>query len=168
MTIITKTIHRVEVLIPDAVWTQFHDTTQYDRMSCEATNGSLEAGSESYADPYEWAEFDTMKKAQEAEKKLLAMVEHFQAKVLTPEERERLTKIIKESAERMKDVTVDRDRDLSTVSISAHGKEDIFMQGEEADNFIKEVEALWEKVGEVTMDECAANVAEPYCENLWN
>jgi hypothetical protein len=79
-----------------------------------------------------------------------------------------LSEIVKASAERMKDVTVDIDRSFETVSISARGQEDIFYQGEEAEAFIKEVDELYEETGDCNEDECALCVAEPICENCWN
>jgi hypothetical protein len=79
-----------------------------------------------------------------------------------------LTDIIKAAAERMRDAAVDINRLLPTVCISAPGEEDIFMQGDEAEAFIAEVDKLYEQAGDVTEDECALCHAEPYCENCWN
>lgn len=48
-----------------------------------------------------------------------------------------------------------------------HG-DDIFMQGEEASNFIEEVENLYNKAGNLELGEAEMYVALPYVENIWN
>jgi hypothetical protein len=79
-----------------------------------------------------------------------------------------LTEIIKAAAERMPDVIVEIDRRLGTVLIWKPEEEDIFLQGDEADQFIAKVDELYNKAGDVTEDEAALCEASPYCENLWN
>lgn len=79
-----------------------------------------------------------------------------------------LSEIVKASAERMRDVTVELDRSMGTVTISADGEEDIFFEGHEADTFIAAVDKLYEETGDCNEDECALNVASPYAENIWN
>lgn len=78
-----------------------------------------------------------------------------------------LTEIVKATAARMKDANVDFDRSMSTVTISTDGQEDIFMQGEGADQFLTELDDLYEKTGDCTEDECALALAEPYA-LLWS
>lgn len=78
-----------------------------------------------------------------------------------------LSEIIRAAAARMKDVTVDIDKGMGTVCIIAEDQEDIFMQGDDADDFINEVEELYEKAGDVTEDECALCQAEDYT-ILWS
>jgi hypothetical protein len=80
-----------------------------------------------------------------------------------------LSELVKASAERMKDVTVDLDRSMGTVAISCDSAEnDIFFEGHEAEEFLQAVDKLYEETGDCTEDECALNVAEPYAENIWN
>lgn len=79
-----------------------------------------------------------------------------------------LSEIVKASAERMQDVTVELDRSMGTVTISAPGQGDIFFQGHEADEFIEKVDKLYHETGLCTEDECALNIASPYAENIWN
>lgn len=78
-----------------------------------------------------------------------------------------ITEIIKAAAVRMTDVTVDVDRSFSTVTITAEGQDTIFLQGDEADQFIAAVDALYEKAGDVAEDEAALCHAEQYAECIW-
>ena len=78
-----------------------------------------------------------------------------------------LSELVRASAARMADVSVDIDSLLETVTISSDGEEDIFMQGDDARSFIAEVESLYEKTGDMSKDDCAALVAEPYTE-FWS
>lgn len=75
-----KTIYHVEVKILQKVWDKWGQTAEFSRMSMEATAGSLTAGTEWYYKPYEYATFDTLKKAQLAEAKLKEMVLYFKTK----------------------------------------------------------------------------------------
>lgn len=79
-----------------------------------------------------------------------------------------LGQVIKEAAKRMKDVAVYLDRDMSAVTISAVGEEDIYLQDDEADKFIGEVDKLYHEAGNVTEDEAAQCHAEPFAQNIWN
>lgn len=78
-----------------------------------------------------------------------------------------LTKVIKDAAQRMKDVAVYVDRDMSAITISSVGKEDIYLQDHEADEFINAVDNLYSDAGNVTEDEAALCHAEPYANNIW-
>jgi hypothetical protein len=74
--------------------------------------------------------------------------------------------VIKEMAGRMADVTVDMNRSYGTVTIDIVGGESIFLQGDEADNFIAEVDRIYDEAQNVTEDECALCVASPYAESV--
>lgn len=95
--------------------------------------------------------------------------------IFSPAAAERLTiqspdlgQVIKEAAKRMKDVAVYLDRDMSAVTISAVGEEDIYLQDDEADKFIGEVDKLYHDAGNVTEDEAALCHAEPFAQNNWS
>lgn len=79
-----------------------------------------------------------------------------------------LTEIIKDAASFMKDVTVALDRGIGTVAITTPGRDDIFMQGDDATKFIEQVDLLYNESGNVTEDEAALCVAKPYAENIWS
>jgi len=79
-----------------------------------------------------------------------------------------LTEIVKATAARMKDVAVYLDRNMDNVLISTPGQEDIYMQGDDAVQFLTELDDLYEKTGDCTEDECALTLAAPYAENLWS
>lgn len=79
-----------------------------------------------------------------------------------------LADIVKAAAGRLPGVDVEIDRSMGTVCISAQGEEDIFMQGDEADEFIAEVDKLWNDAQHVTEDEAALCAASPYVECIWN
>lgn len=75
---VTKiTVYRVEVEIPDRVWTLFHDSQDYQQGSCRATQGNLRAGCDHYSNAYEWAEFATAEQAVRCERRLVALVQQF-------------------------------------------------------------------------------------------
>lgn len=82
----------------------------------------------------------------------------------------RIDYILKSAAKRMADsgVSIDWDSDYSTVSISCEGEDDIFMQGEEADEFIEEIEAMGDRCRSMSPYTIALAMAEPYAENIWN
>ena len=64
---------------------------------------------------------------------------------------------------------VDVDYSFSTVCIKdllPDPQDDIFMQGEEADNFIDEVENLYNRTGNLGLDEAEMFVALPYVETI--
>jgi hypothetical protein len=80
------------------------------------------------------------------------------------------TKFIREAAARQRasGVTVDIDSAFSTVAIDAPGEIGVFMQGDEADNFIEEVRALCKRYPSLDEDTAALALAEPYAETLVN
>lgn len=66
---------------------------------------------------------------------------------------------------------VDVDYSFGTVCIKdllPDPQDDIFMQGEDAEQFIEEVNNLYEKAGNLGLDEAEMFVALPYVENIWN
>lgn len=47
--------------------------------------------------------------------------------------------------------------------------EDIFMQGQDAAQFIKELDDLVEHApDDLLMEDAIKSIAAPYCENIWN
>lgn len=76
-----STEYRVVADIPNEVWKRFSDTPDYAARCGDAVRGFLEAGSCYYDTPYEWATFSTRGKAENALKKLNAMIAHFEAKL---------------------------------------------------------------------------------------
>ena len=79
----------------------------------------------------------------------------------------RIDYILKQAAKRMKNVYVDCDSSYSTVCISSPGEDDIFMQGEEADEFISQVEEMGERCKSLSPAIIELALAEPYTE-LWS
>ncbi|MBB5409258.1 hypothetical protein HDG34_003199 [Paraburkholderia sp. HC6.4b] len=73
----------------------------------------------------------------------------------------RFDEIIRTSAWRVRNVTIDVNESMPTVAIG----ENVFLQGEEADNFIEAAKGLYEQAQTVTMDDCYACVAHPYVES---
>lgn len=78
-----------------------------------------------------------------------------------------LSEIVRIGAARMTHVAVDIDSAHDTVTISTPGEDDIFMQGDDARAFIDDVDALYNRTGDMTKDDCAACVAEPFT-TLWS
>ena len=80
------------------------------------------------------------------------------------------TKFIREAAARCRadGVTVDMDSPYSTVAIDAPGQDGLFMQGDEADQFINEVRALCKRYRSLDEDTAALALAAPYAETLFN
>ena len=80
-----------------------------------------------------------------------------------------LTQIIQDDAASLLDVDVDIDRDFLTVAIEDQTGiyDDIFIQGEEAEEFIEELDRIYEEAGDVTEDEVAKHLARPYVECIW-
>lgn len=64
-----RLIYRVEVEIPDAIFQAHGHTPEYDHAVLRATEGA-ESGSDYYAQVYEWAETDSLPKAQAIEARL--------------------------------------------------------------------------------------------------
>ena len=75
-----------------------------------------------------------------------------------------LSDLIRQSAEwtRNSNVEIDVDESFGTVAIG----ELAFMQGDEADSFIESANDLYEKCGDVTIDECYEYLAWSYIECL--
>ncbi len=67
-------------------------------------------------------------------------------------------------------ITVECDASFATVCISDDEcvQEDIFMQGDQASEFIENCRRLYDEAGDVTMTEVEIHCAMPYAENLWN
>jgi hypothetical protein len=82
----------------------------------------------------------------------------------------RATRYIREAAQRCINgrITVDCDSAYSTVAIDAPGEDGIFMQGDDAEQFIAERDALCKRYP--SLDETTAELAlaEPYAENIFN
>ena len=80
------------------------------------------------------------------------------------------TKFIREAAARCRSsgVSVDLDSSFSTVAIDAPGQDGVFMQGDEADQFIEEVRALCKRYRSLDEDTAALALAEPYAEALFH
>jgi len=80
------------------------------------------------------------------------------------------TRYICEAAQRCINggITVDCDGSYSTVSIDAPGEDSIFMQGDEADNFIAERDALCKRYPSLDFDIAELALAEPYAECIFN
>lgn len=79
------------------------------------------------------------------------------------------TRHIREAAQRCINggITVDCDRYFSTVSIDAVGKDSIFMQGDEAADFIDERDALCKRYPSLSENIAALALAEPYAGCIW-
>ena len=60
------------------------------------------------------------------------------------------------------------DGSYSTVSIDAPGADSIFMQGDEADNFIAERDALCKRYPSLAFDVAELALAEPYAECIFS
>ena len=78
-----------------------------------------------------------------------------------------LSQIIEATASRMQDVSVHMVTNRGTVTISAPNKEDIFLQGDDADIFLSEVENLWHVTQNLGKATIALYLAEPYTD-LWS
>lgn len=79
--------------------------------------------------------------------------------------------IIEQDAAFCQDVSVTVCRSLPTVTIhdlSGVGNEDIFMQGEDADEFISAFDALVEQAPDVLFADALKHLALPYVECCWN
>lgn len=81
-----------------------------------------------------------------------------------------LTEIIKADAKWATDSNIDVkvDRRLGTVCITCPDHDDIFMQGDDAEQFIAECQTRWETAYDVGMLPVELSVAKPYAETLWN
>ena len=55
-----------------------------------------------------------------------------------------------------------------TITDTTGQNDDIFMQGDDADAFISEVEQLWNETGDMDRDTIACALVKPYIDSLWN
>lgn len=80
-----------------------------------------------------------------------------------------LTEIIRQDAKWATDSGIDVkvDRGLGTVCITCPDHDDIFMQGDDAEQFIAECRTRWETAGDVDMGLVELSVAKPYAETIW-
>ena len=79
--------------------------------------------------------------------------------------------IIEQDAAFCADVSVTICRGLPSVTIhddSEIGNEDIFMQGDDADEFINAFDALVEQAPDVLFADVLKHLALPYVECIWN
>lgn len=81
-----------------------------------------------------------------------------------------LIEIIEADALYMKDVTVEVVSNYGTVCIKdAKGvQEDIFMQGDDAVEFISQRDLLWEETRVLTKGTIELHLAKSYVDNLWS
>ena len=79
----------------------------------------------------------------------------------------RIDYILKAAAKRMNGVSVDCDSSFSTVAITSPGFDEIFLQGDDADNFIDQCRAMSERCQCLNFDVIELAMAEPYTD-LWN
>jgi pyruvoyl-dependent arginine decarboxylase (PvlArgDC) len=77
MPIKTITVHRVEVEVPERVWTLYGESTTYEKMMLAAVEGAIESGNERYGKIYEYAEYSTLGSASAAEARMNLVVLHF-------------------------------------------------------------------------------------------
>ena len=78
-----------------------------------------------------------------------------------------LTDIIEHGAEYTQNsgFTVEVNASYSWVTIKNEDtREDLFLQGDEADDFIKKADKLWETTGVINYDTICLYLAEPYLE----
>lgn len=80
------------------------------------------------------------------------------------------TELIQAAAARMQGITISINHSLPSVCISDDSREhdDIFMQGDEAQQFIDACEWAWNETGDTTIEACQLCEAEQYVKNLWN
>lgn len=81
-----------------------------------------------------------------------------------------LSDIIRADAARMQGVTVTVNSQMETVCISDDMgvQDDIFMQGQDANEFVAQRDHLYEETGDIGMDVIELHLAHPYAETLWN
>lgn len=59
------TYHRGEVVVPDNVYERFSEDPEYKRMVLLLSEGSSASGSDTFAEVIEWAEYHTLRDAQD-------------------------------------------------------------------------------------------------------
>lgn len=82
----------------------------------------------------------------------------------------KLIDIIRADQDRYTDMHVCADTIYGTVSIedTNNFQDSIFLQGDDASEFISQAYVLYNELEHVTMSECYHHLAIPYAENLWN
>lgn len=82
----------------------------------------------------------------------------------------RATRFIRAAAARAEasGLTVECDSSLPTVAIDAPGCDGVFMQGDEAENFIAEAEALCKRYPSLEPSVAELALAEPYADILFH
>jgi len=73
-----------------------------------------------------------------------------------------LSDYIADTASRMRGVTVTVNSTLNTVSITDQHGLDVFMQGDDAAQFIAERDRIYDTTGDLTLDVIESALAEPY------
>lgn len=73
-------VYRVEATVPDRAWELYHDSVEYQLAIGEATAGNVSAGSDSYSEAVEWAEFHTQAAAYECARRLNNAIRRFDEK----------------------------------------------------------------------------------------
>ena len=86
-----------------------------------------------------------------------------------PKRRTRVTRHIWQAYDRMRAAGIDVvcESAYPTVAISKAGEDDIFMQGDDADSFISEAQAMWHRYPSLPDYVCEMALAEPYTD-LWS
>lgn len=81
----------------------------------------------------------------------------------------RATRYICEAAQRQRNsgVAVDIDHAFGWVTVDVADTEGVFMQGDDADTFIAEVQALCKRFPSLDEDTAALALADPYVESLF-
>ena len=89
--------------------------------------------------------------------------------MIKPEHRTPATLLIWQAYDRMKasGIEVDCDSAYQAVCISAPGEDDILIHGEDADQFINEARAMWNRCPSLPISVCEMALAEPYTD-LWS
>ena len=89
--------------------------------------------------------------------------------MIKPKRRTHATRFIWQAYDRMRaaGVEVETDSAYQTVCISAPGVDDIFMQGDDVDQFISDARAMWNRYPSLPKYVCEMALAEPYTD-LWN
>lgn len=78
--------------------------------------------------------------------------------------------IVAQDAEYCRNVSIKICRSFSWVTIRDDEgvQEDVFMQGDDAEGFIKAFDGLCEEAPDITFEDALRHLAKPYVENIWN
>ena len=89
--------------------------------------------------------------------------------MIKPKRRTRATRFIWQAYDRMKTagIDVDCDSSYSTVAIACRGEDDIFMQGDDVDQFVSDARAMYRRYPSLPLNVCEMALAEAYTE-LWS